>query len=853
VCLYRLKTSKKSKHPISIFYEDFSALVESLIAKENSIILGDFNIHFDNKHSTVTKKLIEIIKSNNLHQFVDTATQKFGHTLDWVISQSHENKCIKSVVVEDYQISDHFVQTIITDLSRPKRPLKYVTCRNIKGIDPEKFRDDLLSSTLITDPPKNVDNLVNLYNKTLSNLIDKHAPLKEKLVVDRPCSAWFGDNVRAAKEERRLAENNWRKSGLEIHRQIYKNARNKYTNTVRQAKSQYIQTQLSESAGNPKKTFDIVNSLLNKDNTSPILPDVDRKTAADSLSSYFIEKIASIQESFKPSEHPLSDNEDNLHVIEPNFIKPFSGSDLCCLSTVDEDILKKVIARSKKTTCELDPAPTYFLLQFLDTLLPTILNIINLSIVSGIVPSGFKTAIVKPLLKKSGLDPAVFKNYRPVSNLPYVSKLLERVVADQLIVHLNDHDCLDKFQSAYRPGFSTETALLRVTNDILTKINSGNLVLLLLLDLSAAFDTIDHNLLLERLSQEVGIKGLALQWFKSYLIERTQTVVVSTSKSSPETLACGVPQGSVLGPILFSLYTSQLGKLIGNFGIQRHFYADDSQLYNSFPPDPIIARKEVKRLEECCIHVKSWMIKNRLKLNDSKTEAILCGSKAKKDLVRLENIQVGDASILLTESVRDLGLIIDSDLCMTEHITSVLRKCHYQLHLLSKLRPMLTQAAAISIALATIISRLDYCNSTLWGLPSSQLHRLQKVQNTAARIVTRTKKTDHISPVLKSLHWLPIHYRIDYKILCLAYNCWNKTSPLYLQEEVSVYKPSRDLRSISDFRFSLPARSETNKKNSGARSFKNSAPALWNDLPRAIKCAESINIFRKKLKTHLFT
>ena len=185
--------------------------------------------------------------------------------------------------------------------------------------------------------------------------------------------------------------------------------------------------------------------------------------------------------------------------------------------------------------------------------------------------------------------------------------------------HLTKHEILDKFQSAYRPGFSTESALLRVLNDILCSVDTGKVSLLVLLDLSAAFDTINHQLLLERLHLQVGITGTAHRWFVSYLEDRSQTVCVGASFSEPKNLSCGVPQGSVLGPVLFSLYMSQLGAIIDDYQINRQSFADDSQLYDHFTPDPTVARAAIARLEECCDAVKTWMTKNMLKLNDEKT------------------------------------------------------------------------------------------------------------------------------------------------------------------------------------------------------------------------------------------
>lgn len=179
-----------------------------------------------------------------------------------------------------------------------------------------------------------------------------------------------------------------------------------------------------------------------------------------------------------------------------------------------------------------------------------------------------------------------------------------------------------------------------------------------------------------------------LEWFRSYLTDRYQHVMVNQA-SSPETrLACGVPQGSVLGPLLFSLFTSQLGPIIEQHGLSRKMFADDTEMYRSFAPDSASMREAVQAVEDCCSDVKNWMLTNRLKLNDDKTEAILCGSKSAHSKVSLDSIQVGSATIHLSDSVRNLGLYIDSHLTVSSHISSVVRSCYLFLRTLGQLRPM---------------------------------------------------------------------------------------------------------------------------------------------------------------------
>ena len=452
-------------------------------------------------------------------------------------------------------------------------------------------------------------------------------------------------------------------------------------------------------------------------------------------------------------------------------------------------------------------------------------------------------ALVKPLLKKPNLDNTDLHNYRPISNLPFLSKLLEKTVFNQLSNHLINNNILDKFQSGFRSQHSTETALLKVVSDLRLASNANKVSVLMLLDLSSAFDTIDHCILIDRLEKWVGLSGSALKWFTSYLAERQFSVSLGDLRSNPVQVEYGIPQGSILGPILFSLYMLPLGHIIKSHNINYHCYADDTQLHISISPDDPNA---LGTLISCLNDIHLWMSKNFLKLNNGKTEILLTGPKSERERVQS---MLGPLAGQVKTEVTDLGVILDSDLNFNSHFNKVTRTAFLHLRNMAKVRPFLNQRDAEVLTHAFITSRLDYCNSLFTGLTKTSIRKLQIIQNTAARILTNTRRRDHISPVLSTLHWLPVSFRIDFKALLFVYKALHGLAPPYIKDSIKLYTPPRTLRSTTALLLDVP---KGPHKTIGKASFWVYGPKLWNTLPRELKKANSLSIFKSKLKTYLF-
>ena len=413
------------------------------------------------------------------------------------------------------------------------------------------------------------------------------------------------------------------------------------------------------------------------------------------------------------------------------------------------------------------------------------------------MPSSFKKSIVSLLLKKNTLDAEVLQNYRPVSNLSFISKLLEQVVACRLRNYKDANNLREKVQSVYRCNHRTETATLKIHSDLLMAADRGECSILLLLDLSAAFNTVNHRILLQRLHDQFGIKGHAHEWIMSYLMHnRCQQVMIESSLSNEVVLTLNVPQGSILGPSESSDFTEPVGRVIRSKSVTPHFYADDSQLYVYYNPNnPDAVQDAVLKIDQCCKEVKTWMISNYLKLNDDKTEVIIVGTKAQLRKSNINTIVVCNSKIAVKNSVKNIGVYIDSELTMKHHVnhTSSVGWCH--LRNLFRIRRYLTISACVTLVHAFVTSRLDLYNCLLYKCPNTMKNKLQRVLNYSAKLIFHGKKYDSVTPLLKKQHWLPVEQRIQFKILLTTFKCLNGKGPGYLTDLLIQHTPHRVLRS----------------------------------------------------------
>jgi len=596
---------------------------------------------------------------------------------------------------------------------------------------------------------------------------------------------------------------------------------------------EYWRTVISDNKRDSKALWSKVSALL-----TPLEASASMSVhTADAYANHFQAKVAGIRLATSGATEPL--------------IEMRSCPGLETMDQVTPEEIISIISKAPVKHCSLDPAPTWLVKRLLPMLADPISSMCNASLTEGVFPAALKQAIVRPRLKKPTLNPDDLNSYRPISNLSFISKVLERVVSARFTEHFELHGLLPRCQSAYRANHSTETALVAVYDEIVRALDSGNMCVLVLLDLSSAFDTVDHETLLNILNQRFGLSGQTLEWCRDYLCSRTQTFQVGSLLSGPHTVDCSVPQGSVLGPKKFVAYTEALPDVIKYHGLGHHLYADDTQLVKLARISDI--DQVISVLESCIEEIHSWCASRRLQLNPNKTEVIWFGSRvnlqktADLDL----SLHIGNDVIRPMNVVRDLGVLLDDQLTMKQHISKITSVAFYHIRRLKKVRSLLGADITANLVSAFILSRLDYCNSLLASLPASTISPLQRAQNAAARLVKGLGPRDHVTPALRDLHWLPVQHRVTYKLCVLMHDVFTHRSPAYLSDLVVA---------ISD----IPSRSRLRSSNTnsyeqlatrlkfGERCFSHAGPKAWNSLPSNIQELTDNKTFKQQLKTCLF-
>ena len=669
-------------------------------------------------------------------------TRTSASLIDHIYRTTDNNNCTAGTIISD--ITDHYINFILTKkFVRRTIPPKRVTYRPYSSANIAKFNTYLEEScdwnTILglSDVNEAYDSFVSEYNKALNVCI----PLTSKR-IDRfkhKQNPWITRGIlQSLKTKNKLYKQkvSCRNHNDEIQKR-YNNYRNILHKTIRLAKQRYWENRLSEAKHDMKRMWNSINSLLGKNKSKKELPEYfmhenktikDPKDIANIFNNFYVSIGPSLADSL-PCVNSAMNTLPAVNLMNSFYLAP----------TTEEEILKIISILKPKTSTGNDEISSKLIKQSSKIISKPLCHIINLSLSSGIVPNNMKIAKVIPIYKNE--DPKLIKNYRPISLLPSFSKIIEKIVLKRLNMYLTEKSILSSTQYGFRENHSTELAILEFQNRIIKNLNRKKHSIGLFLDLSKAFDSLQHDILLKKL-EHYGIRGISLNWFKSYLSDRQQFVAFKNINSDISHVSCGVPQGSILGPVLFLLYVNDLANTLNN--AKFVLFADDTNIifenenYQTLAKD---VKNGLKSLSE-------WFNQNKLSINAKKTKVIQFNSDINANVNSLV-LYLNGTQIEHANSIKFLGIKIQHNLKWDMHCTEKANKMSQILGLLSRMRNTLTVPVMTTIYQSLMEPHLNY-GILSWGkAPKKCLKRLKIIQKKAVRVINKARYNSHTNALFK--------------------------------------------------------------------------------------------------------
>ena len=812
--------------PVGVFLEEVVKLFENLVALKDDILLaGDINIHMDTDEY-FTNKFKDILDTFNIVQHVKFPTHIQGHTLA-IIATFGESPCVTDVEANEYDISHHHLIDFQLSIVSESKSSKEIMGRKLKDVDIEEFMKEVKERVQISDTGFGEN--MKLYNTVLGDLVEQKAPLQKISIKTVSSAPWFDTEYKELRRLRRKAEKAYKKTKSLEDKENFIKLRKQTTQLAHNKKCKHYGDKLK---GNNRHLFPSINKLLDNEQEE-VLPEADSdRELANRFLKYFTEKIEKIRQTF-PKDNP----DLNLRMPAPaGKLREFEPA-------TEEEIREIVVEYGMKCSPE-DPIPASLLKKTdLDVFIPIWTKLVNLSLGEGSMDC-LKSGVLYPLIKQLDdiTDKDNEKNYRPVTNLQFVGKLIERIVKKRVNKHLVEQELESDFEHGYKEGHSTETLLVKAVNDLLQSCDNGLPSVIMLLDLSAAFDTVDQEKLLRILEEEIGIEGTALKWFRAFITDRTQRVKIRDEYSETGSLVYGEAQGSVLGPPLFNIYIRSLKKHVEPSKFSIFGFADDHQLIKTFLPVMQVEALDGD-INRCFELITEWMNSFYLRLNATKTKILVICPPSMRNNIKIQGTFINGSCIRFDEWAKNLGVVLDNELSFKEHIGKIVSSCFVVIRKLSKIRDFLTYEELRTAVSTYVFSVLDYCNALFFGIQTELIDKMQSVQNSAARLVKgKSGFRGSTAEFIRNCHWLRIKERIVFKICLLVHKCLYGAAPKCLKEMLRYVGSKRTMKLVQP----------TFKGSYGARSFGRVGPKLWNLLPLRIRMEEDVVQFKKQLKTFLF-
>ena len=807
------------------------------------ILLGDTNCDLSNHAlgqsvENNTRHVCDLYELFSFEQLINEPTRVASSSstiIDHIATTSSSN--IVQAGVFETSMSDHFMVFCVRKfLGAQVKDHKVIKTHSLKKFNGEAFLTDVASISWeqIVSKSDHLDSLVQEWTNIFSYIVEKHAPMKTIRVSEKYCP-WINNDLKALIRSRDKLKKAAVKSGSPLLLASYRHVRNKVNRLNIDLKRQYFTTKIQSSQGNMKETWKTLNQLMNKRSKSTNINLMkqdgknisNKKEISDIMNKYFCSVGKALAEEIEDTPNPLLSGEYQLNQGNLMFeFKPIGLQDI-----------REAIGKIKTTMGSgVDGISSFFLKVALPAIENSLALIFNLSLKTGVFPASWKTARVTPIYKDG--EKAIKSNYRPISVLPVISKLFEKLVFNQLYQYLNGGGLLYKGQSGFRELHSTVSCLLKNTDEWYKGIDTGQFLGSVFIDLKKAFDTVDHEILCKKL-MHYGIRNRELTWFESYLSNRKQFCRVGGMDSETDYIEVGVPQGSCLGPLLFLVYINDLPSGIHNSTVSM--YADDTSL--SYKSKDLTQLNE--DINDDLRNLETWLKGNKISLNVAKTHSMLICSRSKHRSIKNSDetfdLKIRENSLAIVDKTKYLGVQIDQNLDWKEHIKYVVSKVSRAIGFLKYSKSLVPSTTLINLYKSIVEPHFRYCCS-VWGCCSSiEKTRLQRLQNRAARIITGGRYDDSAAPLIKSLGWQTVEEMIGSETKIMVFKALNGYAPQYLTELFSRNSQNsvHNLRNTSND-LKLPLM----KTATGQRCFSFRGAKYWNSLSVESKKAVNLASFK---------
>lgn len=817
------------------FLED---IIEELIIRGECIVIGDFNIDIM-LDSFYTRKLQTTMLSLGMKQYVNKPT-RITKDSKTIIDLIYANNKIEVQVIHEPKITDHAWLKVELNASKIDNKYREFSARNFKEFNVEEFIK-LVENNLEKSQDMDVSVRAKKLVDNIVDALDATAP-KKKFRIPKIWEGkkWFSDEIREAAAKRDEAYSKALYDDMDENWLQFKIERNAVVKLIRTKKKEYYENMIDHNKGNPTSMWKTLKEIIRGEPTGTkeienidfeILDNTEECNIADKFNLYYIQSIDNIVKSINRG-NLGSPGKRIIFVIESEGIMEN-------FEMIKIEHLQKIVMELPKKRGTEEGITSDILKAVFYVIKEEFVDIINNSLRDGCCPEGWKTSTIIPIPKIEKARKA--SEFRPINMLPIFEKVLELVVKKQIETFFEDNCIITEHQSGFRKQYSCETAIQTVIDEWKLTVSEAKMVGVIFMDLKRAFETIDRERLLEKLYQ-YGIRGTALEWLRSYLKNRTQQVRFNNEWSTLLATEYGVPQGSVLGPLLFIIYINDIIKVCPE-GCSIKMFADDTLVYVTGESSAELERK----MNMAFVTVEKWMNTNKLKMNAGKTKYMIVRSIRKELRGNITLKCLDGTEIERVERMKYLGIIIDDRLRFKDHCDYMLKKIGKKVSFLNRIGNYISAYTRCIIYKTIIAPHFEYCATLLIDMGETQLNELQKAQNRAMRVILQCDRHTKVERMLQALQFMSIRQRLYYNVCIFIFKVLKSMLPDQLRNRLTIVgnESERQTRQAGDIVMQF------RRTTSAQKSMFYEGVKMYNALPAEMRRNETLEAFKRALKEYV--